>query len=230
MIQEKEIEASRETAKMLSSLIEKGLEKLKGAVPEKGVVDPEKWITVHKPELLQDKEIVACLKTWEVMGGKKDVKKFLKRKVRRDYKIWFSRKDVIIDAIGPNVFFINIAKSMVKELEYHHADSDFWLNSKEISVIFTAFTNFVSEILTDEVYEVDYKIEMMEFLKNFLEKKMLRRKSISAPSLNEDGTVGEFKYEKSEKEMSMIEFLKGKYKSVVESSKEIATTNNEKVF
>jgi len=210
-------------AGVLAGSLERGLEKLKGIVPERGVVDPERWLKVHRPELLKDADVATCMAVWKLQDKGKTVRKFLRKKSRVSYKITFDREEAITlqrllqDAVinyETNYFYINMAKGIIKDyFDYAIFEENvLHLSSAHLGMIFKAFTVYLSDMMTAEYIDEEDKLAVLKLLKSVLTKKMIKHRSVTIPSLNEDGTVGEFKFDREKVETSVAKFVKGKIK------------------
>ena len=228
---DKELKELKKGAKVVSGLLESGLKKLK--VIPKGVVDPEKWLKVHKPKLLKDPDVESCILTWKVMGGQKDVKNWLRKRTKIRYEITFSPKkantlktllqDTIID-YDYNRFNVNMAKGLLHEyFQYTLRDEvRMYISSRELTMIVKAFTTFITEFMTEEeeVYKPEQEtiVAVLELLSSFLKKNVIRYRSTYIRVLNEDGTMGEGKFDKAKDVVSVMDVIKSEIlKGVVKS-------------
>lgn len=206
---------TKETISKISDLLESGLKKLE-QLP-RNVIDPVKWMEVHKPELLKDPDITACL---VIVNIEKIRKKYLRKQTSVSYKIpiedrheFQKFREMLQDAIVDydyNTFYINMAKGLIKEYQYYIAPTQMYIKSREMSMVLKAFANQLEIITDEEWYSDEDRIVFLRFLKSFLEKKIIKHTSTCIPSINDNGTPGELKFEKKEEEITFIELIKDK--------------------
>lgn len=207
------------TISTIAGLLESGLEKLK--ILPRRVVDPVKWMQTHKPEMLKDPDIQVCL---VVAGGdiKKIIRKFLRKKSSVRYFIGLdqSEKDQLRDVLDVavvgydyNIFYVNMAKGLLKEYWEYRIPQEIVLNSREMVMITKGIVNMLEIVLDDDTYaNEEEKIEYLKFMKSFLEKEIMKKTSTYIPSLEEDGTMGKGSWVRKKEKVTVMSVISDKMK------------------
>ena len=219
-----ELEALQKALQKIGEKADAGLKKLEAIMP-KNVVDPERWLKVHRPDLLKDEEVASTITVWMVYAKKKALRKWLRRRTDVDYDIEFSAEEMTalefllenyIIEYETNPYFINMAKAILKDYRDYYT-MKMRLSNRHLSMIFKSLINFLQDGMTDEYVAEQEKLMVLKFLNVFLEKSIIKKTSTLTPILNDDGTVGESKFETTQSIITIKDFIRGELKKAVEA-------------
>lgn len=225
-----ELEALQKVAQKLGQKAEAGLKKLQGIVP-KNVVDPERWLKVHRPDLLKDEEIASTMAVWQVYAKKKVLTKWLRKRTTVNYSVEFSHEEMnalkfllenYIIEYETNPYFINMVKGILHDY-YEYYITKMRLSNRHLGMIFKALANFLKDGMTDEFVDDEERVMVLKFLKAFLEKSVTKHASTMIPTLNDDGTAGESKFERTETVITISSFVRDELKKAVKPQQDEKT-------
>jgi len=208
-----------EALRIIEKPLREQLERLDKIIP-RGVVDPRRWITVHQPELLEDKKLVAALEIWETLGGKQYRRKALRKKSNITYAVTFEGSVEVFEEIIQTYivdyeysrYLINMGKSLLEDLEYAYSSrAELHLTSNSLGMVIKGFTNLMEEFPDIAKDDPEEATKFLSVITSFLKSKVQVRKSVTVPTLKEDGTL-EFKFEHTESETDMVSVLEGQLK------------------
>jgi len=195
--------------------LEKQMERLDKILPKgEGIVDPLKWIKVHKPELLKDEKLISSIELHDVLGGKKWRKNLLRRKTRTDYTVTFTREDFIavkrileefVVDYDWSLFEVNKAKALLKEWDYYYDESKVYFRAREGSTIIRGIIHCLEEVLHEKSdYDDEDKLLFVKFTLSFLNKTASRSRHITRRFITEDGKL-RHKFETLKDEVKLID-------------------------
>lgn len=207
------VDAFRAFTDEVEPYIKRGGQKVREAWSGDGrlVVDPRLWLPVHRPDLLEDKDVKIYI---SMCSGDFDkyVKKIKRRSTRKIYKFdpTLEEKGLLQELLETGEynlwdFQLNICKSLQKEyFEYRWMDK--WaLVSNEMVVLRKCISNYIEETSDKRLFTPEQQEKELSRIFKFLHREVEIEKTTRRVQVTEDGLYGDMDKEHSTETVKFID-------------------------